>query len=306
MFRDNIMHPLEQVKLKSLMELTSGKPDVVIGLIDGPVAMDLPTLMSENISSIGAEFSGACTIANSLACAHGTFVAGILSARRTSEAPAICPNCTLLVRPIFIEKMSENGQMPSANPQELAEAILDCVNAGASILNLSAALMNSATKGEHELEHALDYAARHGVILIAAAGNQGTVGSTIITRHPCVIPVAACNQQGYPLDYSNLGRSISKQGLSAPGEGIVSLDAKGNLLKLSGTSAAAPFVTGTIALLRSIFPNKTVAEMKSSLLRTNMMRRTTVIPLLLDAWTAYQNLAGMHVSGIRDAIIPAY
>ena len=48
--------------------------------------------------------------------AHGTYVAGILAARRGSGAPAICPGCTLLVRPIFLETASDNAEMPSATP----------------------------------------------------------------------------------------------------------------------------------------------------------------------------------------------
>lgn len=288
------MNPLDVVRLRKLMDLTSGKPDILIGLIDGPVAMDLPTLMGENIRGIRAEFSGACTAANSLACAHGTFVAGILSAKRTSGAPSICPNCTLLVRPIFIEKMSENAQMPSANPQELATAIIDAVKAGARVINLSAALVYSSMRKEHALEEALDYAAFHHVILVVAAGNQGLVGSTVITRHPWVIAVTACDERGYPLRYSNLGHSIGRQGLIAPGDEIVSLGTDGNFLTLSGTSAAAPFVTGTIALLYSIFPDATAVEMKSALIQSNSIRRTSILPPLLNAWAAYQNLAGIR------------
>ena len=40
---------------------------------------------------------------SSAACVHGTFVAGILSAKRGSAAPAVCPDCTLLVNPVFSE-----------------------------------------------------------------------------------------------------------------------------------------------------------------------------------------------------------
>src|SRR4029453_16263325 len=47
--------------------------------------------------------------------------------------------------------------------------------------------------GERALTHALDYATIHGVIIVVAAGNQATVGSTVITRHPCVIAVIACD-----------------------------------------------------------------------------------------------------------------
>ncbi len=59
------------------------------------------------------------------------------------------------------------------------------------VLNVSAALAQPSLKSERALEEALDQAKR-GVIVIAAVGNQGTLGSTAITRHPWVIPVVAC------------------------------------------------------------------------------------------------------------------
>jgi subtilisin family serine protease len=79
--------------------------------------------------------------------------------------------------------------------------------------------------------------------------------------------------------------------LSAPGEAITSLGAEGKPLKLSGTSFATPFVTGAIALLWSLFPSATVAEIKLAVTTADGKRRTTVVPPLLDAWAAYQFLA---------------
>src|SRR5262249_25481434 len=145
-----------------------------------------------------------CSRAESAACVHGTAVAGILFARRGSPAPAICPDCTLLVRPIFSEASTLAEQVPTASPEELAEAIFDCINAGARALNISAALA-PFSGGERELRHALDFAASRGVITVVAAGNQATLGSSVITRHPWVIPVAACDLQGKPLRQSNFG-----------------------------------------------------------------------------------------------------
>jgi subtilisin family serine protease len=202
--------------------------------------------------------------------------------------------------------MPGNGQMPSANPKELAAAIIDTINAGARVINLSAALAQPSTEGERKLEEALDYAAIQGVMIIAAAGNQGAVGSTVITRHSWVIPVTACDQQGYPLSYSNLGHSIGRKGLSAPGDNIVSLGTDGNSLTLNGTSAAAPLVTGAIALLYSIFPNSTAAEVKSVVMRANAIRRASITPPLLDAWTAYQNLVQIHSPQIPRAVMSVY
>lgn len=282
------MDALNLVRLSPLMERTSGRPEQKIGLIDGPVAMNHPDLVSEHIHEIPGAMSSACTVANSSACIHGTFVAGILCAKRKSSAPAICPGCTLLVRPIFAETAAAEDEMPSAAPKELAQAILDCVGAGASVLNVSAALAQPSLKSERALEDALDQAAKRGVIVIVAAGNQGALGSTAITRHPWVIPVVAYDLQGKPMGQSNLGISIGRRGLGAPGDKITSLGAEAKPLTLAGTSAAAPFVTGAIALLWSEFPAATAAEVRFAVTQSYASRRATVVPPLLDAWGSYQ------------------
>jgi subtilisin family serine protease len=278
---------LDLVGLSALMRLSAGRPEVVIGLIDGPVATDHADLAGNAIRELQGKASGACSKANRLACLHGTFMAGILLAKRGSAAPAICPNCALLAYPIFADA-PDNKEMPSATPEDLAAAVLTCIEAGARILNLSLALTRSFGKGERALEEALDRARIRGVIVVAAAGNQGSVGGTIITRHPWVVPVAACDAQGRPTRESNLGHSIGLRGLRAPGDGITSLSFDGKPLTLGGTSVAAPFVTGAIALLWSEFPAATAAEVKAALTRAISGRRTTVTPPLLDAWTAYQ------------------
>lgn len=276
------------VRLPALMQRTKGRPDVLVALIDGPVALDLPDLVSATIREVPGKLKGACARTDTLACTHGTFVAAMLAARRGSAAPAICPGCTLLLRPIFAETANSNGRMPSATPEELADAIVESVNAGARVINLSAALTEPSAKGERELEEALDYASHRGVITVAAAGNQGAVGSSAITRHPWVIPVAACDLRGRPLGESNLGSSIGRRGLSAPGEGVSSLGADGTPRTFGGTSAAAPFVTGAIALLWSEFPGASAPRIKLALMQRALPRSKTIVPPLLDAWGAYQ------------------
>ena len=281
------MGPLELVKLDRLMERSSGISDVVIGLIDGPVAMDHADLVKTTIREVPGMQSATCSVSSSIACMHGTFVAGILSARRGSAAPSICPECTLLVRPIFPESRIGNGDMPSATPGELATAIHEVVKAGARVINLSAALLQLTSRGVQSLQQALDFAAARGVITVAAAGNQSTVGSSAITRHPWVIPVIGCDLQGRPTMESNLGSSIGRWGLAAPGENIASLGTDGGSRRFGGTSAAAPFVTGTIALLWSEFPGARAAQIKLALMQVGRRSRT-IVPSLLDAWAAYE------------------
>jgi subtilisin family serine protease len=181
--------------------------------------------------------------------------------------------------------------MPSAMPQELAAAMIECIDAGARVLNLSLAVMQPSTKGDAALEEALNYAVKRGVIVVAAAGNQGILGSSAITRHPWIIPVVACDLRGRPTSDSNLGGSIGRRGLSAPGERVTSLGAEGEPLTLSGTSVAAPFVTGAIGLLWSEFPEASAAAIKLSVTQAYKPPRSTVVPPLLNAAIAYQTLS---------------
>ena len=131
------------------------------------------------------------------------------------------------------------------------------------------------------LLQALDHAARPGVLIVAAAGNQGAVGGTIITAHPWVVPVGACDLRGARPSESNLDHSIGRNGLLAPGEQVTSLGSEGDTLTLGGTSAAAPFVTGAIALIWSLFPAASGAELRLATLKAHARTRPTVTPPLL-------------------------
>jgi subtilisin family serine protease len=153
------------------------------------------------------------------------------------------------------------------------------------------AISDSSAVGEHHLHDALNHAAHRAVLVVAAAGNQGSVGSTIITRHPWVIPVIACDMKGRPTSESNLGKSIGTRGLAAPGDNIVSLSSDGKTQTTTGTSAAAPFVTGAIALLWSEFPGAGAAQIKSAITQAGTRARRTITPPLLDAWAAYEAMS---------------
>ena len=281
------MDPLALVRLPDLMALSRGRADLVIGLLDGPVALDDLALAAGEVRTLDGS-PGTCRDPWSASCRHGTVVAGMLTGRRGGHAPAIAPDCSLLVRPIFSETWSE--EPPSASAGELAAAILDCVDEGARILNVSAALSGEGDAGV-ELEQALGYAVSRGVLVVAAAGNQGGLAGSVITRHPWVIPVVAYDRRGQPLAQSNLGQSIGRRGLGAPGEAMTSLAPEAEPTISTGTSIAAPVVTGAAALLWSMFPAASAVEVKHALLSAAPGRRGTLAPPLLDAWRAYEVLS---------------
>lgn len=274
---------LERVHLAGLVQRTSGLAAIRIGLIDGPIAAGHPDLASP-IEHLGA---AACERSGSAACAHGTFVAGILGARRGSRAPALCPACPLLVRPVFLEAEKET---PSTTPPELAIAIQEVIQAGARIINLSLALTRGSAGQDQSLGEVLDWAAKQGVLLVAAAGNDGRVSSTSLTRHPWVLPVISCDAGGHPSPFANLSGSAARHGLMAPGERLSSLASDGGMRASSGTSFATAVVTGAAALLWSLFPDARAHEIKSALLSAASPRRS-VVPPLLDAERAYQLMA---------------
>ncbi len=276
------------------MARTCGSPKIVIGLVDGPVARQHSELAIEHIRHIRGAKQSACIDVESTACRHATFIAGILFAKRKSFAPAICPNCTLLLRPVFAETAPGRENVPSATPLALAAAIIECIDEGARVINLSLAVAQSFTTGNEALQQALDYALMQSVIVVAAAGNCGNFGGSVITNHPWVVPVAACDTQGRPVLGANLGRSVGSRGLSAPGEGVISLGAEGKSLMLDGTSVAAPFVTGTVALLWSEFPAASAAAIKFAVVRSATLRRVSVVPPLLNAEAAYRTLSAAH------------
>jgi subtilisin family serine protease len=279
---------LELVRLTALMERTRGRPEITVALVDGPVSRGVTAIPAGRIRKMPGAPSASCATPAGAVCKHGTFVASILAADRGTRALGICPGCAFMARPIFSDTPADDYTMPSAAPAALAVAIADCISAGARILNLSLAVVQASAAEERELVLALDGAAARGVLVIAATGNHGTVGSNAITRHPWVVPVVACDLGGRTLGISNLGSSIGRRGLSAPGEDVIGLDPEGKQVTSVGTSVAAPFVTGAAALLWSEFPKASAAAIKFALTRGRGSARRSVVPPLLDAWSAYE------------------
>jgi subtilisin family serine protease len=279
---------LDLMRLTEVMRLTQGRPEILIAIIDGPVDTSHAGLAASITSHVPATNGASCRLPESSACAHGTMVAGILFARRDAKAPAICPNCSIFLRTIYGEKGS-----PSASSEEVAEAIIESVNAGAHVINLSAGISGRPPGAEEKLSQALSFAARHGTIVVAAAGNQSSIRGSWITQHPWVIPVVSCDGRGFVSHDSNLSFSIGRRGITAPGQNVVSLAPGNASAPFSGTSAACAFVSGAVALLWSENLNASAAQIKWATLGN--ANRASIAPPLVNAWEAWHWLQ----TGIR-------
>lgn len=286
------MTPLDLVRLPPLMALTEGRPQIGVALLDGPIPQENSELATENMRRLPGPRQRESSRAVGAASRHGTFIAGILAARRGRAAPAICPNCTFLIRPVFTDTTAEDRGLLGTTVDELASAILESIDAGARIVNLSVGSTYPSTARQSRLGAVLDHAAERGVLIVAAAGNQGTLGTSALTRHPWALPVAAINLDGRPSAHTNLAHALGKRGIGGPGERITSLGTDGDPSPVSGgTSAAAAFVTGAAALLWSLFPSAGASEIKNAVLHGRGTHRSSVVPPLLDAWGAYSLLS---------------
>jgi hypothetical protein len=134
------MLPTELVRRTHLMERTSDGPEAKARLVDGLVSVGHDSMETRQLKQITGGSGAVCTDPDSMPRVHGKLMAGALSASGHHPVHAICPDCRLLVRPLLYEKTIGQEHMPRGRPEKLAMAVVDCIRAGAQIINLTLAL----------------------------------------------------------------------------------------------------------------------------------------------------------------------
>lgn len=251
---------------------TGGATAVRVAVIDGPYdATALSGILAQAPVNLG---DGGCGVNPNSACSHGTFVMGILGARRDASIPGICPGCRLLHVPLF------GDEAQWASVAELANAISVAVTAGARLLNLSLAVLGDDAENHSELALALDRAEASGAVVVVAAGNQSRLAIGQLLSHPATVPVVAVDSAGGLLPGCNFGPLISRRGVAAIGHEVLGYAPGGRTAVMSGTSVATAVATGTLALLWSERPDAEGAEIRAAVARLGS--RNGPIPPMLD------------------------
>ena len=142
---------------------------------------------------------------------------------------------------------------------DILNAIYYAVNHGAKVINMSF----NYTSYSKELETAVNYAANHGVICVAAAGNSGLQTKVYPGALKNVIDVASTGDNDIQSTFSNYG--APPVWLAAPGEGIMTTYPFGTYAAGWGTSFSAPLVTGTAALMASMYSAQVNSQTSLSL-----------------------------------------
>ena len=179
---------------------------------------------------------------------HGSHVAGIIGARGLSMMPGVAGRSPVL--PVRALAAAQSGGGPVfgvGGISDIDAAIKVAVDMGAKVLNLSFGTARSETDPFAPPPHAdsIAYAAAEGCIPVAAMGNSGVEEEFFPAALPDCIAVGAVTLAGERAEFSTIGRHIA---LAAPGEDIWSASLAG-YAQSSGTSHAAPFVSGAAALL---------------------------------------------------------
>jgi len=204
---------------------------------------------------------------------HGTHVAGIIGAKNNAfGVVGVAPDCIL----IPIKVLNNNG---GGSYESIVSGIEKALESKADIISMS---LGSNSAPPDKVHQVIKKAADAGIIILAAAGNDGGV-TNYPARYEEVIAVAAIDENG---DYATFTSGDDTVDSVAPGVGIYSTFLNQGYAKMSGTSQACPFVAGLCALALSFTrANPDLPQIKNYI---DMLR---VLDLLSDD-TKYVNAGG--------------
>ncbi|MFC0004931.1 type VII secretion-associated serine protease mycosin [Micromonospora siamensis] len=255
---------LDRLKPESVWPISRGA-GVTVAVIDSGVSAGHPALRGRVRE--GRDFSGLpqrqgrCDQAG-----HGTVVAGIIAGRDDTDAPfsGIAPEAAIL--PLRVLPDTGETRDP-ALPGQIAQAVRWAADHDADVINLSL-----VTEPAPELEQAIGYALSRKIVVVAAAGNSKEQQRQDLPAYPAsypgVIAVAGVDEQG-----AHVGTSISGEyvDVAAPGLNLIGPAPRGDGYLPEpdgGTSFAAAYVSGVVALLRAAQPDLTPDQVTARLTGT--------------------------------------
>lgn len=182
--------------------------NMTVCIIDSGYDINNPDLSANNHSGTNDSGTGQWSTPGG---SHGTHVAGTIAAVNNSEGVVgVLPNTNVNLH--IIKVFTESGWAYSS---DLADAIQDCKTAGSKVVNMSLGGPSSTTSERNAMQSFYD----DGILLIAAAGNDGDATHSYPASYDAVVSVAAVDENGQHAEFSQYTNQVE---LSGPGEAILS------------------------------------------------------------------------------------
>ena len=201
---------------------------------------------------------------------HGTHVAGIIGAEGGNGFGIA--GMVWKTRLMGLRVFPSGG---SASMADIYTAVFYAVDNGARVINLSLGVLTSPTQADLQT---YNYAFSRGVLVVVAAGNNGSDASASSPANvPGVLTVGALDGSEQLANFSNRGPLVS---ILAPGTGIYSTLPGATYDYISGTSMAAPFVSGAAALAWSMNPKLTKDQIRDLIVKSGRTLSSVNYPVL--------------------------
>lgn len=247
----------EAIYLPEAHRWSRGDERIIIAILDTGVCLTHPELNGVlipgydfvDILSGADEFLGDAVEADpdpADEVGHGTHVAGIVAAKGKKMPEGVAPLCRIMpVRVLGAMRQGER-RVGAGLIDNINSALKWAVDNGADVINMSFGIKHEGGGLPHR--EVVEYALSQGVTLIAATGNDGQDALYYPGALPGVIAVGAADSRGEKAPFSTYGPQVT---LAAPGTEVFSAYRDDGYAYASGTSQAAPFVSGAAALLKS-------------------------------------------------------
>lgn len=249
-------------------DITKGSESITIAIIDNGFSLNHPELKSKVVMPYNVWSHSSKVFPHQVD--HGTHVAGTALALMDNDIGlcGIAPNVAFM--PVQVA-----NQQDITTTTSVLDGILYALYQGADIINLSMGMdfpgeippnVQEAMKNQFKPEERLwrkvmEIAMKHNAIIVIAAGNNDMLADIDpVNRPENFIVVSAVDKNQTQLEKAKFSDYGQRSTISAPGVSIYSTVGNGKYAVMSGTSMAAPIITGAVALMKSLNNNLTAEQ----------------------------------------------
>jgi cyanobactin maturation PatA/PatG family protease len=287
----NSYYEREYAQLPTLQQLGRFGSGMHVAVIDGLIDLHHPYLQDVQVSQVPGPETPPTQ--------HGTAVASQI----VGKTIGIAPQSALTSVPVFQE--GPTGGLQGCSELSLARAIGQASAAGAEIINISGSSLSPNGNGTQELRQAIRKCTEKGTLVVAAVGNDARASESVPASIEGVFAVAAHDDNGQPALFNNFGSKLRAKAILAPGVNVPAAALGGEYALITGTSFAAPIVTGVLALtlaaLRRTAPDASPQDAANLLLETALPCQTS------DGKTADQHMAGrLDINALISLLVGRY